>query len=242
MEPIKLIDVSVRIGDRSILNKLSVGFAQNKVTAIIGKSGSGKSTLLKTINGLQNPTHGKVTVFESPIDYNNLQSLRKQIGYVIQGIGLFPHLTVEDNILLVGKAHLPEREIRKDRLHELMKLVNLPEHLYKKYPYELSGGEQQRAGICRALFLDPSIMLMDEPFGSLDPITRYDIHQEFIRLQRTVPRTVLLVTHDMREAKKLADEILVIDNGTVQQFGASQEIFAHPATEVVKELIIVAEV
>ncbi len=241
MEPIKLINISHQIGNRTILSDMSISFEEKKVTAIIGKSGSGKSTLLKSINGLLKPTSGEVRVFDAPIDYSNLQALRKKIGYVIQGIGLFPHLTIEENILLAGKTHLPENEIKKERLHEMMKLVNLKGHLYKKYPYELSGGEQQRAGICRALFLNPPVLLMDEPFGSLDPVTRFDIHQEFIQLQRNVPRTVLLVTHDMREAKKLADYILVIDNGVIQQFGSVKEIFDHPATDPVRELLMVAE-
>jgi osmoprotectant transport system ATP-binding protein len=241
MEPIKFISVTHRIGNRTILNDISIGFKENKVTAIIGKSGSGKSTLIKLINGLLKPTSGEIKVFDLPVDYSRLESLRKKIGYSIQGVGLFPHLTVEQNILLAGRAHLLRNEINKERLYELMKLVNLPDHLHKKYPYELSGGEQQRTGICRALFLDPPILLMDEPFGSLDPITRFDIHKEFLRLKQNAPRTVLLVTHDMREAKKLADEILVINNGVIEQFGPVKEIFEHPATATVKELLMVAE-
>lgn len=242
MEPVKLINVTHKIGDRTILRALSVGFAEGKVTAIIGKSGSGKSTLLKTVNGLTRPTSGELRLFDEKIDYNALAALRKKIGYVVQGIGLFPHMTVEENILLTGKIHLTKDKVSLDRLHALMKLVNLPEPLCVKYPHELSGGEQQRVGICRALFLSPPILLMDEPFGSLDPITRFDIHQEFIKLQQTLPRTVLLVTHDLREAKKLADEVLVLDNGIVQQFGTTQDVFNHPATDVIKELLMVAEV
>lgn len=242
MEPVKLINVTHKIGDRTILRDLSVGFAEGKVTAIIGKSGSGKSTLLKTVNGLTRPTSGELRLFDEKIDYNALAASRKKIGYVVQGIGLFPHMTVEENILLTGKIHLTKDKVSLDRLHALMKLVNLPEPLCGKYPHELSGGEQQRVGICRALFLSPPILLMDEPFGSLDPITRFDIHQEFIKLQQTLPRTVLLVTHDLREAKKLADEVLVLDNGIVQQFGTTQDVFNHPATDVIKELLMVAEV
>ncbi|MEJ0054450.1 MAG: ATP-binding cassette domain-containing protein [Bacteroidota bacterium] len=140
MDPINLINVTCQIGSRTILHDISIGFKKNKVTAIIGKSGSGKSTLLKMINGLLKPTMGQVKVFDSAIDYSNLKALRKNIGYAVQGIGLFPHLTVEENILLAGKTHLSIREIRKERLHELMKLVNLPDRLLSRYPYELSGG------------------------------------------------------------------------------------------------------
>jgi len=241
MKPIKLVNVTHRIDERTILSNLSIEFADRKVTAIIGKSGSGKSTLLRMINGLLKPTSGIINIFNSPINYSNLHTLRKKIGYAIQGLGLFPHLTVEKNILLPGKAHLTKNEINNDTLIRLLDLVSLPKHLIKKYPYELSGGEQQRVGICRALFLDPPILLMDEPFGSLDPLTRFDIHNEFIKLQKTAPRTVLIVTHDMREAKKLANEILVIDNGMIQQFGITKEIFENPATVIVKELLMIAE-
>jgi len=241
MKPIKLVNVTHRIDERTILSDLSIEFADRKVIAIIGKSGSGKSTLLRMINGLLKPTSGIINIFNSPIDYSNLHTLRKKIGYAIQGLGLFPHLTVEKNILLPGKAHLTKDEINNDTLIRLLDLVSLPKHLIKKYPYELSGGEQQRVGICRALFLDPPILLMDEPFGSLDPLTRFDIHNEFIKLQKTAPRTVLIVTHDMREAKKLANEILVIDNGIIQQFGTTKEIFENPTTEIVKELLMIAE-
>ncbi|NOT75305.1 MAG: ATP-binding cassette domain-containing protein [Cyclobacteriaceae bacterium] len=241
MDPIKLHNLSHQIGNRTILSNLSIDFPENKVIAIIGKSGSGKSTLIKMINGLLKPTKGDVSVFEQKINYQDLQSLRRKIGYVVQGVGLFPHLTIEENILLTGKAHSPRQLTDSKRLYELMNLVGLSDHLYKKFPHELSGGEQQRAGICRALFLDPFILLMDEPFGSLDPSTRFDIHEEFLRLQNTAPRTVLMVTHDMREAKKLADRILVIHAGTIQQFGPASEIFDHPATSVVEELITESE-
>ncbi len=240
MQPVEFIHVTHSFGEGDILYDVSVRFAENKVTAIIGKSGSGKSTLLKIVNGLSRPAAGEVRLFGEKLDYNALGLLRKKLGYVVQGIGLFPHLTAEENILLPGKTHLPKTELNKDRVHELMNLVNLQQNLKGKYPYQMSGGEQQRVGICRALFLAPLVLLMDEPFGSLDPITRFDIHREFIELQRKMPRTVLLVTHDMAEAKKLADEILVLDRGTVQQFGPKQEIFEHPATNIVKELLIVA--
>ena len=240
MHPVELIHVTHKIEERTILQDLSVGFAANKVTAIIGKSGSGKSTLLKIINGLVRPALGEVKLFGKNIEYDGVARQRKKLGYVVQGIGLFPHLTVEENILLSGKIHLSKEELNKERVHELMNLVNLQSQLKGKYPHQISGGEQQRVGICRALFLAPPVLLMDEPFGSLDSITRFDIHREFIELQRKMPRTVLLVTHDMAEAKKLADEILVLDRGTVQQFGAKHQIFEHPATDVVKELLMIA--
>ena len=158
MHPVELIHVTHKIEGRTILQDLSVGFAENKVTAIIGKSGSGKSTLLKIINGLVRPAVGEVKLFGKNLDYDGIALQRKKLGYVVQGIGLFPHLTVEENILLSGKIHLSKKELNKERVHELMNLVNLQQHLIGKYPYQMSGGGQQRVGICRALFLAPPVL------------------------------------------------------------------------------------
>jgi osmoprotectant transport system ATP-binding protein len=233
---VNIRNVTYRLDGKDILRNINAAFAEKKVTAIIGKSGSGKSTLIRLINGLIRPSAGAISLHGEPIDYKNLREVRKAIGYAIQGIGLFPHLTIEENICLPGRVHAANRPGR-DHFLEVARLVNLPEDTFGKYPHELSGGEQQRAGISRALFLDPPLLLMDEPFGSLDPITRYEVHEEFLRLQRLVPRTVLIVTHDLREAQKLADDILVIDQGSAQQFDSASEIFRRPATDAVINLI-----
>ncbi|RMD95522.1 MAG: ABC transporter ATP-binding protein [Calditrichaeota bacterium] len=212
-------------------------FRERAITTIVGRSGSGKSTLLQLINGLERPTRGQVCVFNRPIDYSQLPALRRRLGYAVQGTGLFPHLTVEKNISLPAKlAGWPADKINS-RMTELMHLVGLSEKLCKRYPHELSGGQQQRVGLCRAIMLDPEIFLLDEPFGALDPITRNEIHAEFLRLQEIKPRTIVLVTHDMREAAKLSDDILILEQGKLVQKGSRQDILEHPATPFVQSLI-----
>jgi osmoprotectant transport system ATP-binding protein len=236
VEYVRLDNLGYQVSGRKILEELNVAFAKNKITAIIGKSGAGKSTLIRMINGLLTPTEGGVSISNTTVGSSNVRNLRKDIGYTVQGIGLFPHLTTKENILL-PKRVFGNSMRANERFSEVVNLVNLPQHTFEKYPYQLSGGEQQRAAIARAVFLDPPLLLMDEPFGSLDPVTRFKILDEFIQLQRNAPRTVLLVTHDLREAQKLADDILVIDHGNVEQFAPAHEIFERPATDVVKELL-----
>jgi osmoprotectant transport system ATP-binding protein len=232
---VELTDVSHGYGGQEVLTNLTIRFQENKITAIIGKSGSGKSTLLQLINGLLRPSKGQVSVFNQPLNYQQTTSLRLRMGYMVQGTGLFPHLTIAQNIAIAGKVL--DNSKPGARVNELMELVGLPSSYQPKYPYELSGGEQQRVGICRALYLDPPLLLMDEPMGALDPITRQDIQQEVVKLQQLAPRTMLLVTHDMREAKKLADFILVLDQGKVQQFDSASNVISEPATQAVRDLI-----
>lgn len=231
-----LINVSHSYNGHHALRNISWSVEQEKITAIIGKSGSGKSTLLQLFNGLVRPSTGRVDIFNTALDYNQLVSLRLKIGYMVQGTGLFPHLTVEENVSIPSKIATSTISV-EDRTEELMNLVGLSPAYKKKYPHELSGGEQQRVGICRALFHDPPILLMDEPLGALDPIIRQEIQDEIMKLQQLRPRTMVLVTHDMREAGSMADFILVLDNGEIQQYGARDEILRHPANDVVKKLI-----
>jgi osmoprotectant transport system ATP-binding protein len=223
--------LSCTIGATPILRGITTTIAAGKVTALIGRSGSGKSTLLRTVNGMVRPTAGTVHVFDAPLDYRALPAVRRRIGYSVQGTGLFPHLTVERNVLLPARISDIDPVSLHDRVAHLFALVNLPVSFLQKYPHELSGGEQQRVGICRALLLDPPIVLLDEPFGALDPTTRSEIHQEVLRIQHTAPRTMLLVTHDLREARRLADEVLVLDAGTVLQQGDRDDVFDNPASE-----------
>ncbi len=232
----ELIKVSHSYNGQTVLNNVSVSFEEKKTTAIIGKSGSGKSTLLKSLNGLVTPTSGQVIVFGKAFDYKQASTIRLKMGYMVQGTGLFPHLNIRENISITGRVASGQNNSNK-LIAELMTLVDLPQSFQNKYPYELSGGEQQRVGICRALFLNPSILLMDEPFGALDPITRQEIQQEILKLQRLEPRTILLVTHDMREAKKLADYILILDKGEMQQFDTTEKVLSQPANQTVKDLI-----
>jgi osmoprotectant transport system ATP-binding protein len=235
MKIAELVNVSHAYNGQMAIKAISLGFEEKKTTAIIGKSGSGKSTLLQLFNGLIRPTAGSVNVFGEALNYSQINSARLHMGYMVQGTGLFPHLNVEENISIAGR--LMKSTNSAQRINELINLVGLPETFKKKYPYELSGGEQQRVGICRALFLNPPLLLMDEPLGALDPITRQEIQSEILKLQQLAPRTILLVTHDMREAKKLADYILVIDKGEVQQYDTKDKVLQSPANASVEKLI-----
>ena len=216
------------------LHDVTVAFVDGVTTAVIGPSGSGKSTLLQLINGLVRPTSGTVQVHGKPIDYNRLPELRRQIGYAVQGTGLFPHLTAFRNITLLARLVGWNSERIHNRARELMERVGLPWTFATRYPHELSGGQQQRVGLCRAMMLQPPLFLLDEPFGALDPVTRNDIQQEFLRLQQSEPRTIVLVTHDLREALKLAQRLIVLERGRIAQHGPGEEIVNAPADEFVR--------
>lgn len=237
MAQITLETVSKHYDTEVALDAVTLSFDDNVTTAVVGKSGSGKSTLLQTINGLVRPTRGTVRVFERPIDYAALPWLRRKIGYAVQGTGLFPHMTVEHNITLLARLEGWDRSRIRARSEALMALVELPPAYRGRYPHELSGGQQQRVGLCRAMMLGPSVFLLDEPFGALDPITRSEIHKEFIRLQSSEPRTIVLVTHDLREAVKLAQHIVILDRGRLVQHGTREQILTEPANDFVSELL-----
>ena len=229
MSQITLENISKFYGDQQALLDIELTFTDDVTTAVVGPSGSGKSTLLQMINGLVRPNHGTVVVFGKPIDYQRLPELRLHIGYAVQGTGLFPHLTVEANITLLARLIKWDAERIKARTEELMELVNLPFSYVQRYPHELSGGEQQRVGLCRAMILNPQVFLLDEPFGALDPISRNEIQREFLHLQRSEARTIILVTHDLREALKLAERLVILDQGRLVQHGTCAEILENPA-------------
>jgi osmoprotectant transport system ATP-binding protein len=211
-------------GNHTVLSDVSVAFEKNSITAILGKSGSGKSTLLQIINGMIRPSKGKVILEGQPLDYENIHALRLQMGYVVQQVGLFPHMTVRDNIELLGKiSKKPTAEIQK-RVEELMDMVNLPLSYLDKYPHQLSGGEQQRAGLCRAMLLRPSLLLMDEPFASLDVGTKQGIYQHLLEIQKKEKRSVVLVTHDWDESILLADNFIWIAEGKIKARGEKSEL------------------
>ncbi len=235
MAQIVLQQVSKLHGRETALQSIDLAFADDVTTALIGPSGSGKSTLLQLINGLLRPSEGTVHVFGKPIDYGRLPELRRQIGYAVQGTGLFPHLTVEQNLLLLPRLNGWPPERMHARAEQLMKLVGLPREYGRRYPHELSGGQQQRVGLCRAMFLNPRIFLLDEPFGALDPVTRREIHEEFLRLQAAEPRTVVLVTHDLREALRLAERLVLLDHGRLVQHGPCAEVLEAPANDFVRD-------
>lgn len=229
MTMLSVESVSKRYGDVLALDDVSLNFPQGCITAIIGPSGCGKSTLLKLCNGLVKPDVGKVSVFGRPLDYGNLPPLRRRLGYAVQGIGLFPHLTAGENItLLASLEHWPQAAIEQ-RLGELLELTHLREDQLTRYPHQLSGGQQQRVGLCRTMMMRPEVLLLDEPFAAIDSITRMDIHQQLLKLHEAEPSTALLVTHDIREALQLAEHIVVMISGRVVCSDSKSTLLEHRA-------------
>ena len=237
MNLIQFEKVSHFYNNKAALKDLSFEIEDKKITAIIGKSGSGKSTLLQIINGLIRPTKGIVKVFGSALDYDRLIELRRKIGYSVQGTGLFPHMSIYRNISLPGEISGDSKHDTERRVDTLMSFVNLPPSFKTKYPYQLSGGEQQRVGICRAMLLEPPIFLLDEAFGALDADTKKSIHSDLLELQHAEPRTIVMVTHDLNEALRLCDNLMVIHEGEIHQYGGKNEILNNPSTDFVKLFI-----
>ena len=211
---------------------------QGETVCLIGPSGCGKTTTLRLVNRLIEPTGGTITVGGANVREQDPIALRRGIGYVIQSGGLFPHMTVERNIGLLCEAEgWPPDKIRQ-RVETLLDLVNLPAAEFaRRRPSELSGGQRQRVGVARALVLDPAYVLMDEPFAALDPITRDQLHEEFLALEAQVKKTILLVTHDIREAFKLGDRIVLMDRGKIVQAGSPEEFRSRPASAFVESFL-----
>ena len=218
----------------------SISFTVKKaqIAAIIGTSGCGKSTTLKMINRLIEPTSGEIHINLESSEQIDVISWRRKIGYVTQNAGLLPHLTVKENISLLSSVLKRDKEFIQSRVLELMELVNLPfDEFSEKYPAELSGGQRQRVGIARALMENPQILLMDEPFGALDPITRNSLHQELLDLNTKLKKTIIMITHDMEEAFKLADLIILMDHGKIVQMGSKEDLLNNPVNDFVKNFI-----
>jgi osmoprotectant transport system ATP-binding protein len=210
---IEFRDVSYSVNGIQVLSGLNLRVAHGEILVLLGRSGSGKTTTLKLVNRLVTPTSGQVLVNGKANDQVDVIQLRRGIGYVIQEAGLFPHFTVERNIGLVPKIEgWPEERVRA-RVQEMLQLVGLTPDLASRYPHQLSGGQRQRVGVARALAADPAILLMDEPFGALDPLTRDELQREFLLLQQRVHKTVVFVTHDLREALRLASRIALMEAG-----------------------------
>lgn len=211
---IEFRNVSYRLpnGCESI-HDLNLAVYRGETLVVLGRSGSGKTTMLKLINRLLEPSSGEIAVGMRPVRDWDVIRLRRGIGYVIQEIGLFPHLTVERNIGLVPQIEGWPKARIADRVKELLKLVGLPLETASRYPRELSGGQRQRVGVARALAVDPPILLMDEPFGALDPLTRTQLHDEFRQLQERLKKTIVFVTHDLREALQLGTRIVLMEEG-----------------------------
>jgi osmoprotectant transport system ATP-binding protein len=224
------------------VDDVSLTIPAGMTAVILGTSGSGKTTLMKMVNRLYEPTSGRIFVEGADICALEATDLRRRIGYVIQQIGLFPHWTVAQNVGTVPGILGWPRDRVTARVDELLALVGLPPAEYRgRYPSQLSGGQQQRVGIARALAADPDIMLMDEPFGAVDAITRGRLQDEFLTLQQRAHKTVLFVTHDVEEALHLADRLIVMDSGRVLQYDTPFNVIAHPVNEFVAELIGAAD-
>lgn len=220
------------------LKEVSFSISAGQLTAIIGPSGCGKTTLMKMINRLVIPTSGEVIVNGENISRADVVELRKNTGYVIQRIGLFPHMTIEKNVSLVPNLKGWPKEKTTERIRELMLAVGLePDQYLSKYPLELSGGQQQRIGVVRALAGNPEIVLMDEPFSALDPISREQLQVETKNLQERIKKTIIFVTHDMDEALKIADTIVVMREGRIEQIGTPDEIIDNPINDFVENFI-----
>ena len=231
-------DICKSYGDKSVLEHLNLKIPRGEFVTMIGSSGSGKTTALKMVNRLIEPTSGEVLVDGRNVRDADPIQLRRNIGYAIQGSVLFPHMTVEDNISYVPNL-LNKRDHERTRkaVRTWMDIVGLSCDLLERYPSELSGGQQQRVGIARALAASPDILLMDEPFGAVDEITRGQLQVEIGRIHRETGITVMFVTHDIGEALRLGTRVLVLDAGKVQQYGAPEEILARPATAFVEQLV-----
>ncbi|BDP72424.1 glycine/betaine ABC transporter ATP-binding protein [Enterococcus faecium] len=224
-------------GGKVAVEDVNLSFEKGEFICFIGTSGSGKTTTMRMINRMTDPTQGKILIDGKSIQEIDPVELRRQIGYVIQSIGLMPHMTIRENITLVQKLLKVSQEERNKTAEKMIDLVELPREMLDRYPHELSGGQQQRIGVVRALAANQDIILMDEPFGALDPITRDSLQDLVKDLQERLGKTIVFVTHDMDEAIKLASRIAIMSEGRVIQFDTPENILRHPANDFVEELI-----
>ncbi|WP_346914056.1 ABC transporter ATP-binding protein [Clostridium sp.] len=235
---IRFEGVSKAYGKNLILNDFNLKINKGEFLTIIGSSGCGKTTMLKLINGLLTPEGGKVHVNGEDISRVNQIGLRRRIGYVIQGVGLFPHMNIRENIAYVPNLIKKDDKIEvASKVEKLMKIVGLSEDMLERYPSELSGGQRQRVGLARALAASPEILLMDEPFGAVDEITRKLLQEEILRIYKELSVTIVFITHDIKEALKLGTRVLVMDKGKIIQIGSPAEIKENPKTDFVRKLI-----
>jgi len=219
------------------VNDVSFSVSEGETLVLLGSSGCGKSTTLKLVNRLLEPDSGDIFYKNKPVRDWNLEELRRSIGYVIQGVGLFPHWTVAENVGAVLRIQGVGPADQDKRVHDLMEMVDLPWDIFAgRYPEELSGGQNQRVGVARALAADPELLLMDEPFGALDGVNREHLQEELIRLKGELKKTIVFVTHDLFEAMALADRIAVMHEGKIEQVATTNELLNRPATPFVRRL------
>lgn len=241
---LEFIDITKQYKNSELeaLRGVSATIYEGEFITILGSSGSGKSTLLKMVNRLIEPTTGSIKLFGEDISTQNPVELRRKIGYVIQQVGLFPHLNIYQNIEMVLKLQKMDSKQIEHRVKEMMKMIDLDYDEYKnRYPHQLSGGQQQRVGLARGLATNPNMVLLDEPFASIDAITRLRLQQDILRIHQSAQKTFLFVTHDVNEALLLGSRVMVMDQGQIQQFSTPSEIILHPANEFVSKLIEIAK-
>ncbi len=235
---IEIEGITKRYGDNTVVDNVSMTIAPRTITVIVGTSGSGKTTLMRMVNRLVEPTSGTIRIDGEDNRSIPGYELRRRIGYAIQGHGLFPHRTVAENIATVPGLLGWDKSRIDAKVKELLSLFQLdPAAFGPRYPHELSGGQQQRVGVARALAAEPNILLMDEPFGALDPVIRAKAQDDLLAIQKHFGTTIILVTHDMEEAFHLADKIAVMDKGKIVQYAAPEEMLVNPATDFVETLI-----
>ena len=235
---IEFISVCKDFNGKGIVHDLNLSIEKGNLVTLIGPSGCGKTTTLKMINRLIEPTSGTISVHGVDISRIDPVELRREIGYVIQQIGLFPHLTIEENISLVPRMKGQRKDVCVKRAYELLDVMGMdPAVFASRYPKELSGGQQQRVGVARALAADPEIILMDEPFSALDPISREQLQDEIAKLQAELQKTIVFVTHDMDEALKIADQIVLMQHGKIIQQDVPEQILRHPKNDFVRQFV-----
>ena len=240
MDSVVFSHVSKAYGGRAVLRDISLAVKSGEFVTVIGRSGCGKTTLLKLVNRLIDPDSGIVTVNGADLKETDAVMLRRSIGYAIQNVGLFPHMTIADNIAYVPSISSLEgwrKGEREEKIRSLLSTVGLDGDIMDRYPRSLSGGQRQRVGIARALAADPSILLMDEPFGAVDEITREQLQEQMLKIHREKGITVLFVTHDIAEALKLGTKTLILNDGSIEQYSAPSCIIDNPATPFIRELI-----
>lgn len=241
---LEFIDITkkYRNSDQEALDNVNAQIYEGEFITILGSSGSGKSTLLKMVNRLIEPTSGKILLFDKDISLENPVQLRRKIGYVIQQVGLFPHLTVFQNIEMVLKLHDYTSVQIEARVKQLLEMIGLDyQEYHTRYPHQLSGGQQQRVGLARGLAADPDMVLLDEPFASIDAINRLKLQQDILKIHQSAHKTFLFVTHDVNEALLLGNRVMIMDEGKIQQFDTPENIIKHPQNEFVSKLIEIAQ-
>ena len=224
-------------GNKLAVDNVSLSVDEEDFVTVIGPSGCGKTTLLRLVNGMTGSESGKISVMNKEMEYWDKVQLRRKIGYVIQGAGLFPHLTVKQNIQFVMSISGIEADIQEERAMELAQIIGFSNSQLDEFPENLSGGQQQRVGVARALAIKPQILLMDEPFGALDNITRRNLQTEMKQIHNDLRVTVLLVTHDLREAFSLGTEVVILNNGKLLQKDKPENILENPASDWVREFV-----